>query len=55
METWTDPMAIAETKKVDLELNPLNGEEVQAIITKTYGAPQPLVDRLRVLYSAEEK
>lgn len=55
METWTDPLTIAETKKVDLEVNPLNGEEVQAVISKAYGAPQPLIDRLRVLYSAEEK
>jgi hypothetical protein len=55
MATWTDPNVLADAKKADLELNPLNAEEVQAVISRTYGAPQHLIDRLRVLYSAEGK
>jgi tripartite-type tricarboxylate transporter receptor subunit TctC len=55
METWTDPMLVAEAKKAEFEVNPLNGDEVQAIINRTYNAPPPLIERLQKLYSAEGK
>ena len=55
MDTWTDPAVAAEAKRADLDINPLDGEAVQAIVDRTYKAPQPLIDRLRTLYSGEQK
>ena len=52
--SFNDPALRAEAEAAKLDLDPVSGEEVQAIIKQTYSAPQPLIDRLRTLYSAAE-
>jgi hypothetical protein len=37
---------------VEFSANPMTGEEVQALIVKTYAAPEPVLNRLRALYQA---
>ena len=37
---------IAEAVKLDLEVNPTNGEEMQEILKRVYATPKALVDKL---------
>jgi tripartite-type tricarboxylate transporter receptor subunit TctC len=46
MASWGDPELVAEAAKMKLELNPKGGEEVGALIRKTYAAPKDLLDRM---------
>jgi tripartite-type tricarboxylate transporter receptor subunit TctC len=54
MESFNDPALRAEAEAGKLDLDPVSGEEVQVIIKQAYSAPQPLIERLRALYSAAE-
>ena len=44
--TVKDPEFIAEMNKQKLELTPVSGEEVQALIQRVARTPKPIVDRL---------
>ncbi|NBS12062.1 MAG: hypothetical protein EBS77_05245 [Gammaproteobacteria bacterium] len=43
--TVNDPAFIAEAKKMDLELSPLSGDEVAALVAESYDTPQAVIDR----------
>ncbi|HET9149958.1 MAG TPA: tripartite tricarboxylate transporter substrate-binding protein [Alphaproteobacteria bacterium] len=45
--TMKDPMLLAEAKKQRLEVRPVSGADVQAMIAKLYKTPEPLVQRAR--------
>lgn len=45
MATVNDPEFIAEAKKMDLELSPLSGDEVAALVAESYDTPQAVIDR----------
>jgi tripartite-type tricarboxylate transporter receptor subunit TctC len=47
--TMTDPGFIAETKLRKLNLDPENGEQLEALIRKTYATPKPIIDRVAKL------
>ncbi len=49
-----DPALIAEAEKQKLELNPLNGAQVEALITRLYASPQAQVRRARLLLGTEK-
>jgi tripartite-type tricarboxylate transporter receptor subunit TctC len=36
--TLTDPAFLADARRIDLELNPVTGEQVEALLTRIYGA-----------------
>jgi tripartite-type tricarboxylate transporter receptor subunit TctC len=44
--TMKDKELIAEAEKLDLEVNPTNGEEMQAILKRVYATPKNLVAKL---------
>jgi tripartite-type tricarboxylate transporter receptor subunit TctC len=47
--TMTDPEFLAETKLRKLTLDPENGEQLEALVKKTYATPQPIIDRIAKL------
>ena len=47
--TMKDPAYIAEAKKIGLEVSPLGGAEIEALIEQIQRTPQPVVDKLRSL------
>lgn len=47
MDTAQDKDFIAEAAKVSLELDPMPGEEVAALVRRIYGAPKNLADKAR--------
>lgn len=44
-ETLKDPEFLAEAKRLQMEIDPLKGEEVQALLQTAYRAPPALVAR----------
>ncbi|MFN3891364.1 MAG: Bug family tripartite tricarboxylate transporter substrate binding protein [Beijerinckiaceae bacterium] len=48
-----DPELIAEAQKQKLEMNPLTGAQVQALVERQYSAPDATVRRARVLLGTE--
>lgn len=47
--TMTDPEFIAEAKLRKLTIDPENGEQLEALIKKTYATPKPIIDRIAKL------
>jgi tripartite-type tricarboxylate transporter receptor subunit TctC len=47
--TMTDPEFIAEANLRKLTIDPANGEQLEALIKKTYATPQPIIDRIAKL------
>jgi tripartite-type tricarboxylate transporter receptor subunit TctC len=43
METWADPDLLAEAKKINLDVTPISGADVQALIAKTYAMPPQII------------
>jgi tripartite-type tricarboxylate transporter receptor subunit TctC len=46
MATMKDPEFLKEADKTDVEISPLDGESVAALVTKIYSAPREMVDRM---------
>ncbi|HEX3485894.1 MAG TPA: hypothetical protein VHT51_12590, partial [Micropepsaceae bacterium] len=42
-ETMTDPQFLAEAKKLDLEVRPVSGQEVETLIKDIYASPPAVV------------
>lgn len=49
-----DPALIAEAEKQKLEMDPLTGAQVQALVDRLYASPDPLVRRTRLLLGTEK-
>ena len=47
MATMTDPDLVAEAKRINLDIAPIPGEELQTLIAKLYATPQDIVDKAR--------
>jgi tripartite-type tricarboxylate transporter receptor subunit TctC len=47
--TMTDPLFLAEARRLGLDIDPFNGRRIQALIEEIQSAPQPLVDRVAQL------
>jgi tripartite-type tricarboxylate transporter receptor subunit TctC len=47
--TMKDPQYLDEARSIGLEVNPLGGEGIAALIRQVQATPQPVVDRLREL------
>jgi tripartite-type tricarboxylate transporter receptor subunit TctC len=50
--TMRDPQFLAEAERIGLDVNPLSGEGITALIRQVQATPQPVVDRLRELLAA---
>jgi tripartite-type tricarboxylate transporter receptor subunit TctC len=51
--TLTDPEFVAETKKINLDVNPLSGEEVKRIVDDLFKLPAPMVSKLAAILSGK--
>lgn len=47
MAATSDPELLAEAKKMRVEVRPLSGEDMQALVTKLYATPRAIVDKTR--------
>ena len=45
--TMKDPEFLAETKKANLMVDPLTGEEMDVLLKKMYAMPKPTVDHAK--------
>ena len=48
-ETLRDPTFVADAQKTQLEIEPMTGEEIEAMLAKAYAAPKVIVQRAAVL------
>lgn len=46
MATLKDPVFLAEAKKLDLEIDPISGEEIRKILVDLYDTPKEIVERV---------
>ena len=53
-DTFMDPDFIADAKKQGLEVDPVSAVGMEKTVAAAYGAPKPIVDRLRALYSVTQ-
>ena len=51
--TLTDPEFVAETKKINLDVNPLTGEEVKKIVDDLFKLPAPTVAKLSAVLAGK--
>jgi tripartite-type tricarboxylate transporter receptor subunit TctC len=47
MATWTDPELLAEAKRINLEVAPISGRDLQAELARIYNNPPDLLQRTR--------
>jgi tripartite-type tricarboxylate transporter receptor subunit TctC len=47
--TLADPQFLAETKKINMEIQPVAPEEIQKIVEEIFHTPQPVLERARTL------
>jgi tripartite-type tricarboxylate transporter receptor subunit TctC len=47
--TLTDPEFVAETKKINIDINPVTGDEVKKIVDELFKLPPPLVAKLAAM------
>ena len=53
MDCFSDPAFLAEARAQMLEINPVPAEEVESIVLNAYGAPEPIIERLRAVYQKQ--
>jgi tripartite-type tricarboxylate transporter receptor subunit TctC len=47
MATWKDPELMAEATKMKLDVGPLSGADVQAVVTKVFATPPSVVAKVK--------
>jgi tripartite-type tricarboxylate transporter receptor subunit TctC len=52
-EAMHDPALIAEAAKINLELNVVSGEDVQALVERLYHSPPPVIARAQAIAAAQ--
>jgi tripartite-type tricarboxylate transporter receptor subunit TctC len=45
--TMKDPAFLADAQKIQADVLPTTGEEVQTLVTRLYATPRPVVDRVK--------
>jgi hypothetical protein len=53
--TLKDPDFVAEAQKLQLEIEPLTGAEIDALLARANGAPKPIVQRAAELVTPAKK
>jgi tripartite-type tricarboxylate transporter receptor subunit TctC len=53
LDAAKNPELLAEASKMNLEVSPMSGEEVQALVAKLYETPKPIVERVRAIMVAK--
>ena len=49
MATMKDPDFLADAKKQKLDVAPMDGEQLAALVKKIYATPKPIVDKVTEL------
>ena len=52
-QTLTDPEFVADAKKINIDINPLSGEDVKKIVDDLFKLPPPLVNKLSAMLAAK--
>jgi len=47
MDTMADPELVAEAKRINVDIQPTRGEELQTLIARLYATPKDIVDKAR--------
>lgn len=53
--TMADPRFLAEAEKLQMEVDPLSHDQVEALLKKAYSAPKPIVERAAALILPPKK
>ena len=53
MDAFKDPAFIAEAKKMNLDVEPMSGEDLQALVARVYDTPPQVVDRVKAATSGQ--
>ena len=53
MTTMKDPELLAVAKKLDLEVSPMTGEDVQALVQRLHNFPKSVIERTQAITNAE--
>ncbi len=53
MDTFRDPAFLADARRLNLDVDAISGEEVQALVKKVYATPQEIVDQAKKATAAE--
>jgi tripartite-type tricarboxylate transporter receptor subunit TctC len=53
MDTFRDPAFLAEAKKMNLDVDPMSGEDLQALVRRVYDTPQEIVERAKAATAAK--
>jgi tripartite-type tricarboxylate transporter receptor subunit TctC len=43
--TWKDPDYLAEAQRLQMEIEPMTGDEMQKMLETAYGRPKRIIDR----------
>jgi tripartite-type tricarboxylate transporter receptor subunit TctC len=55
MAAAKDPKLMAEADKMQLEVDPIDGKAVLALLTKMNNTPQPIIDKVTAIFVPEKK
>ena len=53
MATFADPRLLAEAKKMNFDVEPMSGEDMQALVTKLYATPANVVEKAKQALTAK--
>ena len=54
-ETLADPQYVAETKRINMEIQPTEPEAIAGLVEDILRTPAPIVERARVLLGAQSR
>jgi len=49
--TMKDPEFLAEAAKIQADIQPSTGEDVQKLVTRLYATPKPVVERVKKFFA----
>ena len=55
MATVRDPALLAEAKKLNLEIDAIDGKRVHDLLDKMYKTPQPIIDKVTAIFVPDKK
>ena len=47
MDTFRDPVFLADAKKMNLDVDPMSGEDLQALVRKVFETPPDVAERAK--------
>ena len=46
-DTMKDPAFLAEAARINAEIDPLTGQQVQDVVTQVLGTPKPIINQIQ--------